>query len=95
VVKALAKHLFLGKYPGIAQILADLRYQVHVDRCPGLGPLPLVTVSACLPSFPPADNLILMATRFSGVLDFVELNDIDAVHAFRDPLKRRIEELFR
>ncbi len=93
VVNALVMHLFLAKYPGIAQLLADLRYQVHVDKCPGLGALPFVTVSACLPSFRPADNLILMATRFSGVMDFVELIDIDAVHSMQDPLKPRIEDL--
>jgi hypothetical protein len=95
VVNALVMNLFLARHPGIAQLLADLRYQVQVDKCPGLGALPFVTVSACLPSFRPADNLILMATRFSGVLDFVELIEIDAVHALQDPLKPRIEELLR
>jgi hypothetical protein len=95
VVNALVMYLFLGKYPGIAQLLGDLRYQVHVDTCPGLGALPFVSVSACVPSFRPADNLILMATRFSGVSNFVELIDVDAVHSMQDPLKPRIEELLR
>ena len=95
VVNALVMNLFLAKYPGIAQVLSDLRYEVHVDKCPGLGMLPFVTLSACLPSFRPADNLILMATKFSGVSNFVELIDIDAVHAMQDPVKPRIEELLR
>ena len=95
VVNALVMHLFLVKYPGIAQLFADLRYQVHVDTCPGLGALPFVSVSACVPSFRPADNLILMATRFSGVSNFVELIDVDAVHAMQDPLKPQIEDLLR
>jgi hypothetical protein len=95
VVNALVMHLFLAKYPGIAQLLSDLRYQVQMDKCPGLGALPFVTLSACLPSFRPADNLVLMATRFSGVSNFVELIDVDAVHTLEDPLKLRIEELLR
>ena len=93
VVNALAMNLFFAKYPGMAQLLSDLRYQVHVDKCPGLGALPFVTLNACLPSFRPADNLILMATRFSGVSNFVELVDVDAVNTLQDPLKSRIEEL--
>jgi hypothetical protein len=95
VVNALVMHLFLAKYPRIAELLTDLRYPVQVDKCPGLGALPLVTLSACLPSFRPADNLILMATRFSGVSNFVELIDVEAVHTLEDPLKLRIEELLR
>ncbi|HSB71534.1 MAG TPA: hypothetical protein VLT62_19575 [Candidatus Methylomirabilis sp.] len=95
VLNALVMQLFLSRYPGIGQLLTDLRYQVQVDKCPGLGALPFVTVSACLPSFRPADNLILMATRFSGVSNFVELIDVDAVHALEDPLKPRIQELLR
>ncbi len=95
VANALVMHLFLAKYPGIGQLLADLRYQVQVDKCPGLGALPFVAVSACVPSFLPADNLVLMATRFSGVSNFVELIDVDAVHVMQDPLKPRIEDLLR
>jgi hypothetical protein len=95
VVNALLMHLFFARYPGIAQLLADLRYQVHVDTCPGLGALPFVTVSASVPSFRPADSLILMATRFSGVSNFVEVIDVDAVHSMQDPLKPRFEELLR
>ena len=95
LVNALVMHLLLTKYPGIGQLLSDLRYQVHTDRYPGLGTLPFVIISAYLPSFRPADNLLLMATRFSGVSNFVELIDVDAVHTLQDPLKSRIEELLR
>ena len=95
VVNALVMNLFLAKYPGIAQVLSDLRYEVHVDKCPGLGMLPFITLSACLPSFRPADNLILMASRFSGVSNFVELIDVDTVHTLQDPLNLRILELLK
>jgi len=95
VVNALVMHLLLAKYPGIGQLLSDLQYQVQTDKCPGLGMVPFVTVGACLPSFRPADDLILKATRFSGVSDFVELIDIEAVHTLQNLLKPRIEELLR
>ena len=95
LVNALVMQLFLARYPGIANLLSDLRYQVNVEKCPGLGALPFVTLRAWLPSFRPADNLVLMATRFSGVSNFVELIDVEAVNALEDPLKPRIEELLR
>ena len=40
VVNALVMHLVLAKYPGIAQLLTDLRYQVGIDKSPSLGELP-------------------------------------------------------
>ncbi len=95
VVNAVVMHLLFSKYPGIGQLLSDLHYQVQMDKCPGLGLIPFVTISACLPSFRPADNLILKATRFSGVSDFVELIDIEAVHTLQNLLKPQIEDLLR
>jgi hypothetical protein len=95
LVNALVMHLLLAKYPGISQLLSDLHYRVQTDKCPGLGMVPFVTVSGCLPSFRPADNLILKATRFSGVPDFVELIDIEAVQTLQDSLKSKIDELLR
>lgn len=95
VVNALVMQSFLARYPGIGQLLTDLRYEVQVDRCPGLGALPFVTISSLLPSFRPPDNLILIATRFSGVPTFIELIDVEAAHTLQDPLKLRIEEILR
>jgi hypothetical protein len=57
--------------------------------------LPLVTITSCLPSFRPADDLILAATAFSGVPAFIELVDVDAVKSPKDTLKEKIEELLR
>jgi hypothetical protein len=95
VVNALVMHAVLTKFPGITQLLADLRYEVHTQKSPSLGELPLVTIRSCLPSFRPADSLILAATRLSGVPAFIELIDLDAVHSLPDPLKLRIEEMLR
>jgi hypothetical protein len=95
VVNALVMHLVLAKYPGIMHLLTDLRYQVSVDKSPSLGELPLVTLSACLPSFRPSDELILTATRFSGVPAFIELIDVDMLGTLQDPLKEHLEKLCR
>ena len=95
VVNALVMHLVLAKYPGIAQLLTDLRYQVGVDKSPILGELPLVTLRACLPSFRPADPLILTAIQFSGVPAFIELIDVDMLDTLYDPLKQHLEQICR
>jgi len=95
VVNVLVMHLVLTKYPGITQLLTDLRYQVSVDKSPSLGELPLVTLSTCLPSFRPSDQLILTATRFSGVPAFIELIDVDMLDTLHDPLKQHLEEICR
>ena len=95
VVNMLVMQFLLAKFPGITQLLTDLRYEVHTEKSPGLGELSLVTISSCLPSFRPSDSLILAATRLSGVPAFIELIDVDAMHALQDPLKLRIKEMFR
>jgi hypothetical protein len=93
VVNALVMHAVLAKFPGITQLLTDLRYEIRTEKSPSLGELPLVTVHSCLPSFRPSDNLILAATRLSGIPAFIELIDTEAVHTMPDPLKLRIEEV--
>jgi hypothetical protein len=95
LINALTLQHLLAKYPEIEQLLTDLRYQVRVEPCDGLGQLPLVSVSSCLPSFRPTDELIKTATRFSGVPAFIELVDMAALDTLRDPLRERIEEILR
>jgi hypothetical protein len=90
VLNALVMGSVLAKYPGITQLLTDLRYQVHTERLPGLGELPLVTISSCMPSYRPSDDLILAATRLSGVPAFIELIDTEAIPTLPDPLKLRV-----
>ena len=86
-------HAMLARFPGIAQLLTDLRYDIQTEKSRALGALPLVTVRSCLPSFRPADNLMLTAVRFSGVPAFIELIDLEALSALPDPLKLRIEQI--
>jgi hypothetical protein len=93
VVNALVMHAMLAKFPGVVQLLTDLRYDVQTEKSPALGDLPLVTIRSCLPSFRPADSLMMTAIRFSGVPAFIELIDTEALSTLPDPLKLRIEKI--
>jgi hypothetical protein len=95
LVNALVMQYVIAKFPGITRLLNDLRYDIKIDTCAGLGDLPLVTVTSVLPSFRPRDEILLGATRLSGVPAFVELIDFDEVAKMEDRLKLQIEEKLR
>lgn len=95
VVNALVMQAMFAHTPGLASLFADLRYRVETHSTPDLPKLPLTTITSGLPSFRPADELILGATNFSGVPAFIELIDIDALPHLQDPLRARIEERLR
>ncbi len=93
IVNALVLQAVLRFTPGFVQLFADLRYEMKIETLPEFKGLPLVTVTSCLESFRPADDLISAATAFSGVPAFVELLDVEASKSPRDLLKERIEQL--
>src|ERR1022692_4578517 len=93
VVNALAFQVTLGRTPGAAHLIKDLRYEIRTQALPGLEGLPLMTFGVQLPSFRPADDLLLTATRLSGVPAFIEVIDADAVRSLQDPLRTQIEAL--
>ena len=95
LVAALAMQAVLEKFPGIADLLNDLRYDVRTQVCPGLGELPLTVISSSIASFRPSDEIILASTRLSGVPAFIELIDVEAIHNLADPLKPQLEEMLR
>jgi hypothetical protein len=90
VLGALVLAMLLEKTPGLTQLLTDLRYEVEVAPSAELGGLPLVTIHAGIPSFKPDDALILSATRFSGVTEFIELIDLAALDTLGDPFQAAI-----
>jgi hypothetical protein len=93
VVNALAFQVILGRSPGAAHLIQDLRYDIRTQALPGLEGLPLVTFSLQVPSFRPADDLLLTAARLSGVPAFIEVIDPDEVRKLQDPLRIQIEAL--
>jgi hypothetical protein len=93
VVNALALQIAVARIPGATQLFEDLRYEVKPEAPPGLGRLTMLTIGGLLGSFRPPDELILMATRFSGIPAFIELIDQDALANLPDPFRARIESL--
>jgi hypothetical protein len=95
VVNALAFQVVLARTHGAATLLGDLRYGIQVESIPGLEKLPLVNLSVPIPSFRPSDELLLTATRLSGVPAFIELIDIEGMRGMQDPFRQRIEDSIR
>lgn len=93
VVNALAMQLVIARVPGATQLLEDLRYKVATEVPQNLGKLPVVTIDSGLTSLLPPDDLILSATRFSGVPAFIELIQESAVEQLSDPFRSRISSL--
>lgn len=93
VVNALAMGLLIQAYPGVGQLLSALRYRVQTECLPGFGNLPFVTVQACLESFRPSDELLLMATAFSGIPAFVELIRADSLQDYIDPVTEQLRRI--
>jgi len=94
-VNALVLHLLLARTPGLGQLFADLRYEVKTETPADLRGLPVITITSCLASFRPADDLIQAATAFSGIPAFVELINLNAAQTPKDALKEKLDELLR
>jgi hypothetical protein len=94
-VNALVLQIILARNPGLMRLFEDLRYELKTETPPELKGLPIVTITACLASFRPADDLIQAATAFSGVPAFIELLSLDAVQSPKDVLRERLEEITR
>jgi hypothetical protein len=93
VVNALVLQLALSRNPGLLHLFKDLRYELKTESPTELKGLPVVTITSCLTSFRPADELITAATAFSGVPAFIELIDVNALQAPKDLLKEKLEAL--
>jgi hypothetical protein len=95
VLRACLMHLQFTKFPGIADLLAGLRYSVDVRRSPEMGELPLVTVSAPFSTVRPPDSLVTMASRLSGGDSFAEVLDLAELQKLQDPLREGIARILR
>jgi hypothetical protein len=95
VLRACLMQLQIAKFPGIASLLAGLRYRVEVRRSPELGDLPLVTVSAPFSTVRPPDNLVSKASGLTGGETFAEVLDLSALQKVRDPLRDEVAAILR
>jgi hypothetical protein len=95
VVNALGMQIVTSRNTGALSLLDDLRYDVKADPFPGLGKLPFVTINARIQSFRPSDDMMLAATRLSGVPAFIELIDPETIAQLQDPLRTQLESIIR
>ena len=93
LLHALLLKLVVEKAPRVCELMKALRFEVELLPCPELHGLPLVTVRFDLPSYRPDDSLILKATSLSGVPAFIEIIDVEAVRAMKDPIKEQLEKI--
>jgi len=95
VVNTLVLQSALSRNPGLTKLFQDLRYELKSETPPDLKGLPIITITSCLTSFRPADDLISAAIAFSGVPAFIELLDPQALAQMVDPLKNKLEALLK
>ena len=85
----------LAHRPGVTKILEELRFPVHVERDPELANMPVIRVTAPIPTHRPADDVLIESTEISGGQTFEEVIDVAGVSALTDPLRDRLEETLR
>lgn len=95
LISHLALVLFLDSFPTMKNLLGDLRYKVDVIQMPDLGNLPVIMLTAPLPTFLPPDTFITEVTQLSGIRAFQEIVSKDAVDNMPDPLQRELQDLIR
>lgn len=95
VVNTLVLQVALNRSPGLTKLFQDLRYELKIETHPELKKLPVLTISSCLTTFRPADDLITAATAFSGVPAFIELLDTDAIGRRADSFQSKVEDLLK
>jgi hypothetical protein len=90
VLRASIMHLMFSRLPELTTLLEGLRYRVETRKSPQLGGLPLVTISAPFMTYRPNDDLLLLASAFSGRSGFVEVVDPEQSAHISDPLQAQI-----
>ncbi len=94
IVLCIVIGLALGKYfPGLSQLLEDLRYDVETRELDDLGGLQVVMLRAPVETFLPPDDFILQITQLSGVDAFQEIIDQEAIERVPDPLKEALSKI--
>ena len=93
VLHTLVLHLVLNRQPGLGQLFEGLRFPASSGKLPGLGELPVVFLTAAVPTVRPPDDVIMESTEISGMDAFEEVVDPDELLRLRDPLREHLVEL--
>ena len=95
VLHYLAMQVVIAKQPGLASLLETLHFPISSGRIPGLGELPVTSISSAITTSLPPDNLVIESTELSGKDAFEELVNVDDIGALRDPFKERLLAIVR
>jgi hypothetical protein len=90
VLNACILHLLIERTPGLASILAGLRYSVETRRAADLGELPIPVVRSEVGSVRPPAQVMVDAAAFAGQDLFEEVIDPNALETLQDPLRMRL-----
>jgi hypothetical protein len=84
--------MLIERTPGLASILAGLRYALEVRRAPDLGAVPIPIVRSVLGSVRPAPRVMVDAAAYAGQDLFEEVIDPRALEGLVDPLRAKLEK---
>ena len=88
VLSHLAIQLMFENNPGLRHLIKGLGYELSERTLPEVsGGLVYMVISSPVQSFRPQDELVLMATQFSGNSVFEQLVDHDEIEGLVSPLK--------
>jgi hypothetical protein len=87
LVHTLVMHEVITRQAGVGEILAALGFPLGIAHLDAFGDLPITTVSACLSTVRPSDEVIVRAAELSGMDAFEEVVNLDDLVHMRDPLK--------
>ncbi len=95
VVRALVMAQMVRSIPRLDELFQLLRLNVREEELPDRGSLPVVTVSSAVHSQLPAEDVVVSATRLTGVSRFTELIDPETIRSLHDPIREKLEALLR
>lgn len=94
VIAKLVMKCQLDNSKGLVRLIEGLGYKLTEEKLPSVtGELPHMVLHAPIESFRPQDDLVKMASQFSGSSTFEELIDEEAINALQNPLKDKLDAL--
>jgi hypothetical protein len=81
--------------PGIRRILEGLHFPIISGQMPGLGQLPVITISSPVTTVRYPDDVIIESTEISGRDEFDEVVDLNSILTLQDPFKDRLMQLVK
>lgn len=93
MLQHLLLHITLTRRPGIADLLAGLRYSLTTGQVEGLGELPVTLIECPVRTILPPADVMIQSTEISGAAAFEEVVNLDDIAGLADPFGDRLREL--